>query len=592
MEDMDGRLASLSPDGLLEHAGADLAKAVFRTANCLLANPGAAEEVTLDVLVALHHRLEELSGEDLEVWLQTLPNWLDHATLNKTKSRTPKKKRHAKRLDELVLLGDQLGSELSADQRNAALIKEVLACLSRRHRFVYVLSSGLGHSNENLAALLATDEPTVIRSKTAVASRLRTFASHTLEQRELLGAMATDDEHNPVHDYVRVNGEPDPQTTARLLRRLASTAGRNSTRSMEMSGDSMFDGGASGFYYGETSAREITTGTEHVPLPPPEPAESDALDAPAPQWPLYLLASVGLLALVALGINSIRISDKLDALDASIAKLGLEVPEEDAGPQRLEPGKFFDLAYDSRVEPSKDSEVELLRSDAKGAELRLMSGSLALHVNSAEGVEWIVHDGRYDISSSGKRFRVTHTGSVPEVEVFEGKVRVSGGLLGSEGVEVTSSTRTLAAVMTARTELPLAALPDDERDANELELDELFARAISLREAEPKEAQDLFRDIEIRGKDNWISERALEQLRTLVTPEERTELAKSYLGRFPDGMYREQFSALRCQTLTLDDEIDSCWSAFISDFPSSLYGPGSHTVAAPAQPSEDVEPDE
>lgn len=585
MDDMDGRLASLSPDGLLDHAGADLAKAVFRTANCLLAAPKAAEEVTLDVLISLHGRLEQLEGSELESWLQGLPSWLDHAATSKTKSRAAKKKRHAKRLDELVLLGDQLDAETPAHARNAALVKEVLDCLSRRNRFVYVLSAGLGHGDGNLASLLGTDEATVAKTKSALAAKLRSFAAHTLEQRELLEAMAAGGEQNPTKDYVRVYGELEPATQARLLRRLSAVTNKNDSRSMEMSRDSMFDGGASGFYPrpGEPSPREQTD-TEHRVLPPPEPAADEPLplEPRPPQWPMVLLASVGLLALVALSVNTVRQNAKLDALGEQISKLGASAESEGSGPVRLEPGKFFDLEYDSRVEPSKDGEVELLRSDAKGAELRLNAGSLAFHVKSAEGVEWIVHDGRYDISSAGKRFLVTHTGAVPEVEVYEGKVRVSGGLLGGEGVEVSSADRSLAAVMAKRPEASLAELPsDDKRDASELELDELFARAMGLRADEPKEAEDLFRDIEIRGGKSWISERALDQLRTLVTPDERAELAESYLGRFPEGQYLEEFGALRCQTRALADEAQSCWEAYVKAHPNSLYGPGSTSSAPP-----------
>ena len=570
MED-DGAAA----DEILERAGPELAKAVFRTANCLLANHSDAEEVTLEVLVALDAKTLELGKGALETWLEGLPHWLDETTINKSKPRAQKRRRHAKRLDELALLADSLQPELSAGQRRARLVREVLSYLPRRHRFVYILAVGLGHDDASVAERLGAEPSAVARSRKAVAGRLEEFATHTLEQRGLLEAMATPGPDNPLHDYVREFGALDEATRTRTLRRLAATMSHGPA-SMEMSGDSLFDAQMSGFHYPMAAAAESTsTSTPAIASEVDPPIDPSTLYQRQRHWPVVMFGSVTLVLLLAsLMIVSqtrtqiVDLSDRLDALSKRNS-----AAEQADGPELLEPGKFAELSYDGRAEPSKDAQVELLRSDAKGAELRLSAGSVSLHVNEADGVAWIVHDGRYDIRSPGKRFRVTHTGDVPKVEVFQGQVRVSGGLLGGEGVVVKSSDRTLAAVMATR-EAPLAEMPiDEDQRPAELELDELYARALKLRETEPKEAEDLLRDIEIRGGDSWICERALDQLRTLVAPEERGELADNYLSRFPEGAYRQAFAAMRCQTLELDDEVETCWTEFRAAFPHSLYGP-------------------
>ena len=578
---VDGNAAQLatlpaSADEIIERAGPELAKSVFRTANCLLASHSDAEEVTLEVLIALDAQTQALGKDELEAWLEDLPAWLDETTISKSKSRAKKRRRHAKRLDELALLADTLDDELSASERRARLVKEVLSYLPRRHRFVHVLAAGLGHDSQSVAQRLGTDTSTVTRSRTAVTNRLQDFAQHTLEQRELLTAMTKAGTDNPMHDYVRVFGVLDDATRTRLLRRLFATMAQ--TTSMELSGDSMFDAQMSGFHYPRPAAAESLIAARQAVAPPPDPAidsvDPGALGQRQRHWPVVAFGSATLVLLIVSLMTTVQLRNELAELGKQLDTKQSGEAEDATQAKLLEPGKWFDeLAYDGRVQPSKDGKVELLRSDAKGAEFRLLAGSLGVHVNTKPGVEWIVHDGRYDIRSEGKRFGVTHTGAVPEVEVLEGKVRVSGGLLGPEGVEVRSSDRTLAAVMAA-SETPLNELPvDDKTPAAELELDELFARALSLRETEPKEAEDLFRDIEIRGGADWISERAFEQLRTLVGPEDRTELAESYLTRFPDGSFREAFTAMRCQSLELEDEVTSCWEAFTDAYPSSLYGP-------------------
>jgi hypothetical protein len=230
----------------------------------------------------------------------------------------------------------------------------------------------------------------------------------------------------------------------------------------------------------------------------------------------------------------------------------------------------------------------LLRSDKKGAEIALTAGSISLHVKPVEGVQWGVHVGRYDITAIGTRFRVTFTDSVPEVEVFQGKVRVTGGLLGVDGVEVSSADQTLAAAMVSA-EHALALTAADTPDApaqpvvgadgadpatyvDPLAFDEMFGRALALRGTNPDEAEAVFRRLIDLGRDDWVTERAFEQLRTLVAPDQREALRLAYFERFAEGLFAEPFGALGCQAL-VEDEADTCWTAFAESFPNSLYGP-------------------
>jgi hypothetical protein len=269
----------------------------------------------------------------------------------------------------------------------------------------------------------------------------------------------------------------------------------------------------------------------------------------------------------------------------------------------LEPGTSLELEHDGRAEPSKDATIELLRNDPAGAEFRLTAGSLALHVKPAEGAAWVVHDGRYDISTSGARFRVVHTSAVPEVEVFEGKVQVIGGLLGADGVEVSASSYSLAATIRARGEVPIAELTPyaavDPKQLHALATDEVYGRALVLRVSDEAGAKALLREIVARGSDDWVSELAFEQLRTLVDPNERLALQVAYAERFPDGQFAEAFAAIVCQqqpqgtgkgTDASDTEADAdeadadksdaegaepgdCWTEFALTYPNSLYGP-------------------
>jgi hypothetical protein len=325
---------------------------------------------------------------------------------------------------------------------------------------------------------------------------------------------------------------------------------------------------------------QLESPAEPEPEPEPEP-ESVLPDRQRPVG-MWMFGSVAMLALAVLASMQYRTSQQLERLGDAVAGLehgGLAKPS-DKGPVLLEPGAFVELAHDSRAEPSKDATIELLRNDSHGAEFRLTAGSIALHVKPADGVAWIVHDGRYDISTTGARFRVTHTSSVPEVEVFEGKVSVTGGLLGAEGVEVTASSYSLAATIRARGNVPIAELVPyaavDPKQLQALASDEVYGRALVLRASDEAAAEELLREIVARGTDDWVSELAFEQLRTLVDPEERLALQVAYAERFPDGEFGEAFAAIVCQAKARDgakEEATDCWSEFALTYPNSLYGP-------------------
>jgi ferric-dicitrate binding protein FerR (iron transport regulator) len=105
------------------------------------------------------------------------------------------------------------------------------------------------------------------------------------------------------------------------------------------------------------------------------------------------------------------------------------------------------LARGSRAWISPRSTIVVLRDDAGGGEFDLVRGSILLDVNQAEGVHWIVHVGDYDVSAIGTRFRVRHTGGIPDVEVYEGIVDVIGGAVGVEAVRVPAAIGRLARVL-------------------------------------------------------------------------------------------------------------------------------------------------
>ncbi|WP_146157271.1 RNA polymerase sigma factor, partial [Enhygromyxa salina] len=246
---------SHSPESVIDLAGAELVQSIFRTTNALLASPSDAEEVALDALVKLHKKLTELAAggtaeatsDVLAGWLSGLPAWLDQVAVSKSKGRAPKRKRHSRKLDELAHLHEHTADRENPKQVTAVLVKELLTYLPGRHRFVYVLVAGLGHTQARVAELLHLDAAAVARTLTVVASKLGEFGAHAPVAKAMSVGMASGEE-SPLHDYMRVFGGPDQATEARIRRRfeahLAEGAGH-----LELSGDSFHAGQFSGSHF-------------------------------------------------------------------------------------------------------------------------------------------------------------------------------------------------------------------------------------------------------------------------------------------------------------------------------------------------------
>jgi DNA-directed RNA polymerase specialized sigma24 family protein/ferric-dicitrate binding protein FerR (iron transport regulator) len=544
--------ASPTPDSVLSLAGSELARAVYRTANTLLASSPDAEEVTLDVLVSLRKKLTEVGQDGLEAWLPSLPGWLDRAAVNKAKGRAAKQKHHSSTLSELAMLAEQVAGSESRPSVAALLVREVLAYFPRRHRFVFVLKYGLGHTDADIAELTGLDAATVTRTLSGVAHKLREYGSKQPMPRAMLEGMAPGLEDNPLRHYVEVFGRPDEVTEARIQRRFETWLRDDPSQELSADDHSFHDQSFSGAGLRVADVMAAVAAAkaqaepdeqaepEPEPTPEPEPDVELVVREPRGAWVFATLAS---LAVLGLAFMQWRTSRELERLADGLATLERADPGElaDKGPVLLEPGASVELAHDGRAEPSKDATIELLRNEPDGAEFRLTAGSLALHVKPAEGATWVVHDGRYDISTGGARFRVTHTSSVPEVEVYEGKVQVVGGLLGASGVEVAAANYSLAATIRARGEVPIAELVPyaavDPQQLHALATDEVYGRALVLRASDEAGAKALLREIVGRGSDDWVSELAFEQLRTLVDPNERLALQVAYAERFPDGQF-------------------------------------------------------
>jgi DNA-directed RNA polymerase specialized sigma24 family protein len=585
---VDSRVDSLpdsphSPDSILALAGAELQRAVFRTANALLASSADAEEVTLDVLAALHAKLTELGEDGLRGWLDALPSWLDRAAVSKAKGRAKKRKHHSRNLSELTLLTEQLHATERRKMATALLVKEVLGYLPRRHRFVFVLRYGLGHAEADICGLTGLDVAGVNKTLATVEQKLAEYAAHHPLPKAMLEGMAAGVEDNPLRDYMEAFAKADEVTEARIQRRF-ETYLRDDPSGLELSG-SFHDNQLSGFDYrvdevlrAATEAGETDeTETEPELDVDPDPMAEQFRDR---RWGGWVVAGIAAAALIAVAYSQVQLVDRLETIEDSLRSLAEHpagaAPEGNGGPVLLEPGAFVELAHDSRAEPAKDATVELLRNDAGGAEFRLSAGAIGLHVKEAKDAQWMVHDGRYDIVAEAARFRVRHTGSVPEVEVFEGEVRVTGGLLGAEEIAVPSSVYSLAAAMRARGGAGVAEVDPyaavDPKDAGGMAIDEVYGRALALRATDEAKAEALLREIVDRGADDWISELAFEQLRTLVDPDERLALQQAYAERFPGGQYAEPFAAIACQALS-EDEAGECWTEFDLTYPNSLYGP-------------------
>ena len=574
---VDAKPSPHTPESVLMLAGPELGRAVYRTANALLASSSDAEEVTLDVLVSLRKKLAELDPDELEVWLQGLPAWLNRAAVGKAKGRAKKHKHHSSRLEELAAMAEQMGEGALA---SAQLVREVLAYLPRRHRFVFVLEYGLGHTVADIAELAHLEPATVERTRAAVEHKLREYAKRHPLPAAMIQGMAPGVENNPLRHYMEVYGQADEVTDARIRRRL-DTWLRDDPSQFELSGDHSFHDHT---IHDHTSSANLSVDdlragaieSESQLELDPEPESTPELDAEPLRFQDrriggWLFGSVASIAVLALALAQVQLNARLEHVSDQLALVAGAQDRGDSieGPVLLEPGEFVALTRDSRAEPARDATVELLRNDERGAEFRLTAGSIAFHVKPGEGVEWIVHDGRYDIQTTAARFRIVHTGSVPDVQVFEGKVRVVGGLLGADGLDVDAAQYSLATAMRGRGELPSGA----PEDLAALATDEVYGRALALRGTDPEQAKTLLREIVDRGDDDWVSELAFEQLRTLVDPNERVELQVAYEQRFRDGQFAEAFAAIGCQAKDGDEDRDACWTEFALTYPNSLYGP-------------------
>lgn len=579
---------------VLTLVGPDLARAVWRTANVLLANAAEAEEVSLDVLDVLHERFVALRGEALDEWVQTLPGRLDRAAVGKAKGRAHKRKRHSSELTELKILSEQLAATQTREMAEAQLVRELMAYLPRRHRFVYLLAFGLGHPPEAIADLVGLEPSTVQRTLAAVEQKLGEYAAHHEIPAALLALMREPaPERHPLRSYVEAFGVADERTLERIEERFASHLERDPDQ-LELTGDfTVSDYELTGVNFDRAAVLDGPDASEDeaaVAVPSLESdAGADPVVVPERGWAGWVFATVAAVGVVVCSIALMKMSDRLAAVEGSLRTMaeGVRGPTEakTAGPVLLEPGEFLDLEHDSRAEPAKDATVELLRSDASGAEFRLEDGSIALHLKRPEGVEWLVHDGAYDIAAAegSSRFRVSHTGAVPKVEVFEGAVEVRGGLLGAAGVRVDTGNASLATAMRARGEVPLAGELEAKTPAPpyppgdpEGAVDEVYARALALRAHDELAAAKLLREIVDRGEEDWVSELAFNQLRTLVAADARVELQQAYEERFPAGHFAEPFAAIACQAIDEDEDAaaaQECWTEFALTYPQSLYGP-------------------
>jgi transmembrane sensor len=97
----------------------------------------------------------------------------------------------------------------------------------------------------------------------------------------------------------------------------------------------------------------------------------------------------------------------------------------------------------SRVVLEPKASARIVKLEPKHAELALQDGKLAASVVHREGVRWNITAGPYEVRVVGTKFTVGWERSVQSlrVAVTEGRVRVSGGDLGEQGIELTPGQR-------------------------------------------------------------------------------------------------------------------------------------------------------
>ena len=84
------------------------------------------------------------------------------------------------------------------------------------------------------------------------------------------------------------------------------------------------------------------------------------------------------------------------------------------------------LPHGGALRVGVDTRIDLAASDEAGAVVRLHAGEVRLDVHSGDGIQWRVEVDAYVVEALGTRFIVRRTGDVPDVEVEEGIVRLTG----------------------------------------------------------------------------------------------------------------------------------------------------------------------
>jgi transmembrane sensor len=127
--------------------------------------------------------------------------------------------------------------------------------------------------------------------------------------------------------------------------------------------------------------------------------------------------------------------------------------------------EVIDFSDGSRVVLDPKASTLIVRLDATGAALSLERGRIAASVRHRDGTKFSVTAGPYEVRVVGTKFSVDWDSAnrVIRVAVTEGRVRVSGGELGTRPVELAPGEKLehRAAPSPAQALLPTAPLPND-----------------------------------------------------------------------------------------------------------------------------------
>jgi transmembrane sensor len=125
--------------------------------------------------------------------------------------------------------------------------------------------------------------------------------------------------------------------------------------------------------------------------------------------------------------------------------------------------EVIDFSDGSRVVLDPKASTLIVRLDANGAALSLEQGRIAASVRHRDGTKFSVTAGPYEVRVVGTKFSVDwdRANQVIRVAVTEGRVRVSGGELGTRPIELAPGEKLehRAAQSTARAPLPTATAP-------------------------------------------------------------------------------------------------------------------------------------